>query len=91
MNIELKQVLASNIMMLRHYYNFSQEQLADVCGLHRTQIGNIERGEKDVVLSTLERLSAGLSISAPDLLKTGLRLADLPRDNQFHYYQLCPK
>jgi len=39
---------------------FSQEGFADALGMHRTYYGAIERGEKNLQLSTLSRVCAGL-------------------------------
>lgn len=65
---KLRKTLADNIRAHRATKGLSQEALADVCGLHRTYIGSVERCERNVTLSTLEVLSAALSISVPDLL-----------------------
>lgn len=45
----------------------SQEELAFRCGIHRTYIGAIERGEKSPTLNTIEKISRGLNISISDL------------------------
>jgi transcriptional regulator with XRE-family HTH domain len=60
--------LAENIRRLRRQHNLSQEELADTCGLHRTYVGSVERGERNVTLSSLELLAKALSVSVPDLL-----------------------
>lgn len=65
---ELRKILASNIREYRHQKNLSQEQLADICGLHRTYIGSVERAERNVTLSTLEALSVALNVTVPNLL-----------------------
>jgi len=64
----LKRVLAQNIVRLRRSKGFSQEELADVCGLHRTYVGSVERGERNVTLSTLEVFAGALGVSVIDLL-----------------------
>lgn len=46
----------------------SQEELAYICGLHRTYIGAVERGERNVTLSTLEVLADALGVNVPELL-----------------------
>jgi transcriptional regulator with XRE-family HTH domain len=46
----------------------SQEELADVCGLHRTYVGSVERGERNVTLSSLETIAKALGVSVVDLL-----------------------
>ncbi len=51
---ELTQILADNIRDYRKARRISQEDLADRCDLHRTYVGSVERGERNVILSTLE-------------------------------------
>lgn len=53
---------------LRLRRGWSQEDLADECGLHRTYIGAIERLERNITLETLEKLAVGLGVEPPDLL-----------------------
>ncbi len=67
----LIQILAQNVRSLRLEKRLSQEELAEICGLHRTYIGSVERGERNVTLSTLELLSSGLGIGVPELLSKG--------------------
>lgn len=47
---------------------FSQEAFADVVDLHRTYIGSIERGEKNVAFLNLCKIAKGLKIGLKDLL-----------------------
>lgn len=63
-----RKVLADNIRLFRIQNELSQEELADLCDLHRTYIGSVERGERNVTLATLELLSKALNTSIPDLL-----------------------
>lgn len=60
--------LAKNIRRLRREQGVSQEGLAERCGLHRTYVGSVERGERNVTLSSLELLAKALDVSAADLL-----------------------
>lgn len=46
----------------------TQAGLADRCGLHRTFIGSVERGERNVALLSLRKIAASLRVSAADLL-----------------------
>lgn len=48
---------------------FSQADLAKASGLHRTYIGSIERGERNVTISSLEVLSMALGVTVIDLLR----------------------
>jgi transcriptional regulator with XRE-family HTH domain len=56
--------------LLRHRrrLGWSQEALAEQCGLHRTYIGSVERGERNISIDNIERLAAALSIDVLDLL-----------------------
>jgi transcriptional regulator with XRE-family HTH domain len=53
---------------LRKARGWSQERFADVCGVHRTYMGHLERGEKNVSFNTLVRLSDALGIAMSELL-----------------------
>ncbi len=64
----MTQLLANNIRAFRREKNLSQEELAEMCDLHRTYIGSVERGERNVTLSTLEALAAALDVSVSTLL-----------------------
>jgi len=65
---EMRTVLAENIRNYRKRKALSQEQLADLCELHRTYVGSVERGERNVTLTTLETFASALGVSVPDLL-----------------------
>ena len=67
----LVRILAANIIRLRRLLGLSQEELAEVCGLHRTYVGSIERGERNVTLSTLEVFASALGVSVTALLTKG--------------------
>lgn len=52
----------------------SQEELAYKCELHRTYIGAIERGERNITLSSLELIASALNVDIPTLLDKDLTL-----------------
>jgi transcriptional regulator with XRE-family HTH domain len=64
----IRATLAENIRSYRKDHGLSQEELADLCELHRTYIGSVEREERNVSLSTLEVLARALGVSVPELL-----------------------
>ncbi len=64
----LTKTLSNNLKKLRSDMNLSQEDLADKCGLHRTYVGAVERGERNVTLSSLEVLALALKVDVPTLL-----------------------
>lgn len=47
----------------------SQEELAEKAELHRTYIGMIERGEKNITLINIEKIAKALVISVDELLR----------------------
>jgi transcriptional regulator with XRE-family HTH domain len=65
---DLKIVLGKRIRELRSKNGFSQESFADHCGLHRTYMGGIERGEHNLTIETLMTVAKGLAITMSDLL-----------------------
>ncbi len=69
---ELRSILAENMRTYRQQQSISQEELAGMCGLHRTYIGSVERAERNVTLSTLSALARALGVSVPQLLTPGL-------------------
>ncbi len=62
-------VFAKNLRKLRQSRNLSQEVLAELSGLHRTYIGSVERGERNISIDNMERIAAALNVDIPDLLK----------------------
>jgi len=62
MSKDLNLRLARNLRRLRLERKLSQEGAAEKCGLHRTYIGAIERGERNVTLSTLQGVATALRV-----------------------------
>jgi len=65
---ELQQILGRNLRAVRVASGLTQEEFADLLGIHRTYIGGLERGERNVTLQTVERLAASLAVPAMALL-----------------------
>ena len=59
--------LARNVRVNRTLRGWSQERLAESCGLHRTYIGAVERAERNITLDNLEKIAIALEISASKL------------------------
>jgi transcriptional regulator with XRE-family HTH domain len=51
---------------LRTRLRISQEELAARANLHRNYVGSVERGERDIGITSLARLAAALGVSLPD-------------------------
>ena len=54
----------------RKALGYSQEGFADLVGLHRTYIGSVERGEKNISFINLHKIAEKLNISLSELLTT---------------------
>ena len=63
MNKELSLNFGKIIREIRKEKSLSQEELGFRSNLHRTYIGMIERGEKNISLENIEKLSRGLGVS----------------------------
>jgi len=59
----------SRLKQAREELKFSQEVLAEMAGLHRTYIGQVERGERNISLENLEKLSDAVGIPLWEMLK----------------------
>ena len=64
----LRARLGKAIRRLREQAGYSQEAFADACGLHRTYVGAVERGEKNISLDNIERIAKKLGLTAGELL-----------------------
>ena len=53
----------------RQKLRVSQEEFAEMCGLDRTYIGGIERGERNVALVNIERIALALRLSLAQLFR----------------------
>ncbi len=62
-------IFAENLRSARVALGLSQERLADICGLHRTYVGSVERGERNVSIDNMEVLAKGVGQSLPNLLQ----------------------
>lgn len=64
---DIKAIFGQRVRYYRKNKKLSQEQLAELCNLHPTYIGQLERGEKNASLETIMRICEGLEIS-PEVL-----------------------
>ena len=70
----LRQIMAENLRVLRLATHISQEELAELGGLHRTYISDIERCNRNVSIDNIERIANALHITASDLLRERKKL-----------------
>ncbi len=64
---DIKAILGTRIRKLRKERGLSQEALAEKADLHYTFIGEVERGEKNISLVSLEKLAKALEVTLMDL------------------------
>ncbi len=62
--------LGQYLRRIREQRGRSQEELAHECGLHRTYIGAVERGEYNVTILTLRRITDTLGITLADAIES---------------------
>ena len=58
-----RDIFAANMRRLRQAARLSQESLAELCELHRTYIGSVERGERNISIDNMEAISRALKCS----------------------------
>ncbi|MGN6529216.1 MAG: helix-turn-helix domain-containing protein [Burkholderiaceae bacterium] len=59
---------ARHLRSLRKEQGVSQEKLAEEAELHRTYVGSVERGERNISIDSMERLATALNVDIVDLL-----------------------
>jgi transcriptional regulator with XRE-family HTH domain len=69
----VREQFAANLRRHRTRVGLSQEALADVCDLHRTEISLLERCKRSPRLETIVILSRGLGLASPAELLDGIR------------------
>ncbi len=65
---DLQLILRRNVRALRERAGLSQEAFGDRVGLHRTYVGGVERGERNLTLQTVTRLGSELGVQPVALL-----------------------
>ena len=66
---DIKSKLGKKVRETRIKEGYSQEEFASLCGLHRTYISDIERGERNVSVENIEKIAKALKIETNELLK----------------------
>lgn len=64
---EIATLLGNRIRSYRKKLGLSQEKLAELSGCHPTYIGQLERGEKNATLESIEKISLALEVSLSEL------------------------
>lgn len=67
--MDITKKFGMKIKQIRKQQKMSQNELAEKSGLHRTYIGSVERGERNITLINAEKIAQALSVKLFELLK----------------------
>jgi len=67
---EVHKRLGKRVAELRRKRGFSQEGFAHECGFHRSYMGAVERGEKNITLAMVDRIAKALKMGLSELFKS---------------------
>lgn len=74
---DLTKLIGLRIRMYRNEKGYTQEELAEKCNLHPTYVGQVERGERNASILSVEKIATGLDVPISDLFK------DIPRSAKY--------
>lgn len=67
--MDAREILGINLRKLREQRGWSQEELADRSGIHRTYISGLERGTRNPTLALIEAIAISMELTAAQLLE----------------------
>ena len=67
--MKLKKIFSNNLRKFRIDKGLSQEELADKAGVHRTYIGSVERGERNITINVMEKITIAIERPIIDFFK----------------------
>lgn len=67
---DLQRAIGRNIRRYRHERGLGQEAFAELVGVHRTFMGGLERGQRNLTLCSVERIAAVLEVDPLELLRS---------------------
>lgn len=86
--MDISKELGLKIRYYRKEKQITQEALAEICNLHPTYIGQIERGEKNATIESIYRISKGLDIPISKLLENIEYLENNSKNMPLEIYHL---
>ena len=67
MQEEIRVAYGKAVRAIRQNKKISQEELGDLCGLHRTYISDIELGKRNVSLENIDKIAHALQVKKSEL------------------------
>ena len=67
---DLQRTVGRNLRAYRNARGLSQEAFAEVLGVHRTYMGGVERGERNLTLKSVERIAEKIEVEPLALLSS---------------------
>lgn len=67
--MDIKYLFGLNLQRLRKSKGISQEKLAELCNLHRTYIGSVERGERNIGIVNIALIAQALKVPISKLFE----------------------
>ena len=67
--MDIRKRFGAKVRALRNSQGLSQEDLAQKAELHRTYIGGIERGERNISLINIEKLAIALNVTIEAIMR----------------------
>jgi transcriptional regulator with XRE-family HTH domain len=67
--MKLRKIFSENVRKFRLERKLSQEDFAEMTGLHRTYIGSVERCERNITIDVMEKIANALNIPIADFFK----------------------
>ncbi|MBR2476592.1 MAG: helix-turn-helix transcriptional regulator [Clostridia bacterium] len=85
---EVAKIVGQRIRNYRTQSGWSQEKLAEAAGCHPTYIGQIERGEKNATIESIEKIAVALGVSMSVLFEMLGRKSDNQKNIPAQCYEL---
>lgn len=62
--MSLLKIFGTNVRKKREALGISQERFAELCGLHRTYISDLERFQRNISINNIEKIATALNVNA---------------------------
>lgn len=66
---DLRQAFGKRVRALREKLDWSQEQMGEASGLHWTYIGQVERGERNLTLESIQKIAKAFRVKIAELFQ----------------------